>query len=216
VTPTARTIRAVLAAVALATAAAACASPPATSDASPSALSASAPASASASAPAPASASASASAPAPAPEDPKNLTAPEDATGEALQARARALFEGIVADDPARAEPFWFPREPFSRVKDIEDPDKYWQQLHATYERDVHKAHASRKSWDGARFVRYELGSPPKWVKPGEEGNKIGYHRSFQGKLRFEQNGREDALEVRVTITWQGRWFITHLLPFKK
>ena len=66
------------------------------------------------------------------------------------------------------------------------------------------------------RFVRYELGSPPKWVKPGEEGNKIGYHRSFQGKLRFEQNGREDALEVRVTITWQGRWFITHLLPFKK
>jgi hypothetical protein len=167
---------------------------------------------------APAAPAASAAAPpAPvAPEDPKNATKPEDGAGPALQARAKALFDGVVADDPALAEPFWFPREPFTRLKAIDKPEKYWGQLHRTYEADVHKLHRSRPSWQGARFLRYEPGSAPTWVKPGEEGNSIGYWRSFRGKVRFEQGGKEESFEVRVTITWQGAWHITHLLPFKK
>ena len=163
---------------------------------------------------APAAASASA-APA-APDDPRNATKPEDSAGPALQGRARALFDAVVADDPALAEPFWFPREPFTRLKAIDKPEKYWAQLHATYEADVRKLHRSRKSWDGARFLSYQPGSAPTWVKPGDEGNSIGYWRSFRGKVRFEQGGKEESFEVRVTITWQGAWHITHLLPFKK
>jgi hypothetical protein len=162
------------------------------------------------------SASSSAATPPTVPEDPKNATKPEESGGAALQARAKALFDGVVADDPALAEPFWFPREPFTRLKAIDKPERYWAQLHKTYEADVHKLHRSRKSWEGARFVAYELGSPPTWVKPGDEGNSIGYWRSFRGKVRFEQGGKEDSFEVRVTITWQGAWHITHLLPFKK
>jgi hypothetical protein len=52
-------------------------------------------------------------------------------------------------------------------------------------------------------------------VPPGEEANKIGYWRSFKGRLRFEADGKPDELEVRVVITWQGRWYITHLSKFK-
>lgn len=155
----------------------------------------------------------SASAP---PDDGKKTNAPEASDGPALQARAKALFDGVVANDPKIAEPFWFPREPFTRLKAIDRPEKYWEQLHRTYEADVHKLHRSRKSWEGARFVAYEQGSKPTWVKPGEEGNSIGYWRSFRGKVRFEQDGKQDSFEVRVTITWQGAWHITHLLPFKK
>lgn len=137
-------------------------------------------------------------------------------TSKDLQARAAALFEAIVKNEPALGDPFWFPEEPFIPLKDIKDPGKYWKTLHRTYAKDIAKLHRSRDSWDGARFIGFEMGSTPKWVKPGEEANKIGYYRSFRGKLRYEIGGETSSIEVRVMISWQGRWFITHLSKFKK
>lgn len=133
-----------------------------------------------------------------------------------LQARARALFEAIVANDPARAEPFWFPKAPFEPLKDVKDPGKYWENLHATYARDVKALHASRASWEGAVFRRFDLGSTPTWVPPGEEANQIGYYRSFRGKLRYAIDGREESFDVHTVISWQGRWYVTHLRRFKR
>lgn len=133
-----------------------------------------------------------------------------------LQERARGLFQAIVSDDPATAEGFWFPKEPFIPLKDVKESGKYWEQLHRTYLIDVHALHKKRKSWDGAKFVRFDRGSTPKWVKPGDEANKIGYHRSFHGQLRYEIGGEAQKIDVHTVITWQGRWFITHLRKFKK
>ncbi|MDI3290558.1 hypothetical protein [Polyangium sp. 15x6] len=135
---------------------------------------------------------------------------------EELQKRAAALFDAIVADDPARGESFWFPKEPFIPLKDVKGPDKYWDQLHRTYARDIHALHKKRKSWEGATFEGFELGSTPKWVPPGDEGNKIGYYRTFRGKLRYRIGEKTESIEVRVLISWQGRWYITHLSKFKK
>jgi hypothetical protein len=131
------------------------------------------------------------------------------------QARARGLFEAIVNDDPERAEAFWFPREPFIPLKDIKDPGKYWNQLHRAYANDVHALHKKRKSWDGAEFVSFEGWSRPKWVPPGDEANKIGYHRAFNGRLRYKVGGEDAEIEVHTLITWQGRWFVTHLRRVK-
>ena len=147
--------------------------------------------------------------------DPKNRTQPP-LDSEELQAQARALFEAIVANDAARGESFWFPKEPFIPLKDVKGPDRYWDTLHKTYVNDIAGLHRQRKSWDGATFKGFVLGSAPKWVKPGEEANKIGYHRSFRGKLRYEIEGETHAIEVRTVISWQGRWYITHLRKFKK
>ena len=58
--------------------------------------------------------------------------------------------------------------------------------------------------------------NPFGWVKPGEEANKIGYFRTFNGKLRYRAGGQPHTIDVRVIISWQNRWYITHLLPFKK
>lgn len=135
---------------------------------------------------------------------------------EELQKRAAALFDAIVNDDPARGESFWFPKEPFIPLKDVKGPDKYWEQLHRTYARDIHALHKKRKSWEGATFEGFELGSTPKWVPPGDEGNKIGYYRTFRGKLRYRLGEKTESIEVRVIISWQGRWYITHLSKFKK
>jgi hypothetical protein len=183
------------------------------------AATATAPATASATAPEPAVAEADAGASdAGAPAQPyvaDNKVLPPP-TSDELTARARGLFEAIVNDDPARGEAFWFPKEPFIPLKDVKGPDKYWEQLHRTYAHDIHALHKKRKSWDGATFVGFELGSTPKWVPPGDEGNKIGYYRTFRGKLRYRIDEKDAEIEVRVIISWQGRWYITHLSKFKK
>lgn len=152
---------------------------------------------------------------APAPVDPENKTKPPE-TSEELQARAKALFEAIVKDDAPMGDPFWFPKEPFIPLKDVKGPEKYWKNLHAAYATDIHKVHRKRKSWEGAKFKDFKIGSIPKWVKPGDEANKIGYWRSFRGKLRYELEGETYSIEVHTVISWQGRWYITHLLKFKK
>ncbi|WP_437827540.1 hypothetical protein [Sorangium sp. So ce1153] len=133
-----------------------------------------------------------------------------------LTERASALFDAIVKNEPALAEAFWFPKEPFIPLKDVKDPGKYWDNLHAAYLNDVKAMHRKRKSWEGARFVGFQVGSRPKWVPPGDEANKIGYYRSLHGKLKFELDGKPASLDVHTIISWQGRWYITHLGDFKK
>jgi hypothetical protein len=143
-----------------------------------------------------------------------NNVAPTE--GAELQARAKGLFDAIVKDDPELAEAFWFPREPFIPLKDIKDPGKYWAQLHRTYQSDVHALHKKRKSWDKAEFVNFDGWSRSKWVKPGDEANKIGYHRAFHGKIHFKAGGEDAVIDVHTIITWQGKWYVTHLRKFKK
>jgi hypothetical protein len=140
----------------------------------------------------------------------------EPTEGAELAERARGLFEAIVKDEPDRAEAFWFPRVPFIPLKDVKDPGKYWAQLHRTYLHDVHALHEKRKSWDGAELVGFEGWSRPKWVPPGDEANKIGYYRAFHGKLRYKIDGGTSEIDVHTIITWQGRWYVTHLRKFKK
>ncbi len=146
-----------------------------------------------------------------------NKVAPTE--GAELQERARGLFEAVVKDEPERAEAFWFPKEPFIPLKDVKEPGKYWSQLHRTYVNDIHALHKKRKSWDGAEFVSFDGWSRTKWVPPGDEANKIGYHRAFHGKLHYKaggKNGEDGEIDVHTIITWQGRWYVTHLRKFKK
>ncbi|MCS6899021.1 MAG: hypothetical protein NZX77_04540 [Polyangiaceae bacterium] len=137
----------------------------------------------------------------------------EDLTGQ-----ARRLFEAIQGNEPSKASDFFFPKEPFLVLKDIKSPGKYWDQLYRVYEEDIRKLHRKyRKDLEGATFEGFALGSIPTLVKPGEEGNKISYHRTFRGKLCYRTaQGKERFFEVRVMISWAGRWYITHLLPFKR
>jgi hypothetical protein len=155
-----------------------------------------------------------AGAPAPPPLVADNKVAPTE--GAELQERAKGLFEAVVRDEPERAEAFWFPREPFIPLKDVKDPGKYWAELHRTYVNDVHALHKKRKSWEGAEFVKFEGWARTKWVPPGKEANKIGYHRAFHGKLRYKVAGEDAEIDVHTIITWQGRWYVTHLRKFKK
>jgi hypothetical protein len=155
-----------------------------------------------------------AAAAAPAPIVADNKVEPTE--GPELLERARALLEAVARDEPERAEALWFPKEPFIPLKDVKDPGKYWEQLHRAYRNDIHALHKKRASWDRAELVSFAGWSHPKWVKPGDEANHIGYYRAFNGKLRYRAGGEDGELEVHTMITWQGRWYCTHLRKIKR
>lgn len=144
-----------------------------------------------------------------------NAARPPDGSDE-LAERARHLLDAIVSNRPEAADDFFFPREPFLPLKDVRDPARYFDELLAAYHRDVRRLRSSRRSWDGAKFVSFELGSAPRWVKPGEEWNKLGYFRTFGGKLRYELGGKKRVIDVHTIISWDGRWYVTHLSRTKK
>src|ERR1041385_175355 len=111
----------------------------------------------------------------PAPDvDPETRTLPPTASKD-LEDGARHLFDAIASGRPELALDFFFPREPFLSLKDVADPGRYHDELVASYRRDILSLHGSRRSWDGAVFTGFELGTPPKWVPPGGEWKKIGY-----------------------------------------
>ena len=137
-----------------------------------------------------------------------------EASGAAFDARTHALWDAIVADDPDRAMPFFFPLAAYEQVKAITNPGSDWRRrLVAAYARDIHALHARLgASAASARFVTLEVPSDrARWVKPGEEYNKIGYYRVFGSKLRFTLEGAAKSFDVTSLISWRGEWFVVHL-----
>jgi hypothetical protein len=147
--------------------------------------------------------------------DPENRQKPDVASDE-LNERARHLFDAIATGEPTRGDDFFFPRAPFLPLKDVRDPGRYFDQLLATYHRDIRELHSSRRNWDGVRFVSFALGTTPTWVPPGREYNKIGYFRTFHGTLRWQGDRSSGTTDVGTIISYHGRWYVTHLAPIRK
>lgn len=131
--------------------------------------------------------------------------------------RARLLFEAILHDDPARAEPFFFPREAFLVIKAMARPERYYDRLHARFARDIHALHAAIPERDraNARFERLELVRRGGFVRVGEEGNRLPYWASRHSFVHYRVGEARRKLEVRVLITWGERWYVIHLSEFK-
>jgi hypothetical protein len=137
-----------------------------------------------------------------------------DASGTAFEGRVKALWDAIVADDPTRALPFFFPLGAYRQVKDIPDPASDWnRRLVSAYAHDIHALHA-RLGDDAtrARLVRFDVPQErARWVDPGEEYNKIGYYRVFGSRLHYAIDDAPHALEVKSLISWRGEWYVVHL-----
>ncbi|MCC6873547.1 MAG: hypothetical protein IT378_04490 [Sandaracinaceae bacterium] len=137
---------------------------------------------------------------------------PRPELGDASE-RARVLLEAIVADDPARAQGFFFPRDAFRVLKGIAQPDRYWQVLWRHYEADIHALSAEVPG--DATFDRLVLNRRGGWVRVREEANALPYWCSRHSQLYYhsaaQSGAREGRLEIRTLITWGTRWYVTHL-----
>jgi hypothetical protein len=55
-----------------------------------------------------------------------------------------------------------------------------------------------------------------RWMRPGSEGNKLGYFRVLDSKLRYQDaSGGARAIDVKSLISWRGEWYVVHVHGFK-
>ncbi len=136
----------------------------------------------------------------------------------ALDARAAALWDGIVHDDPDRAMPFFFPVTAYEQVKAIPSPASDWRRrLVAAYKRDIHGLNKRLgDKAESAKLVRLDVPDERgRWVEPNEESNKLGYYRVYGTRIVYEVDGKERALDISSLISWRGEWYVVHLTGFK-
>lgn len=125
--------------------------------------------------------------------------------------RAERLFQAIRTNDPQLAMPFFLPQDAFRAIKNAADPDRFWNRLVRLYERDIAALHASHPDLGKAEFVRLELSRRRSWVEKGEEANRLPYWSQRRNRLVYRVGNEERALEIRTLISWEGRWYVTHL-----
>lgn len=128
--------------------------------------------------------------------------------------RAKLLFDAIVRDDPALAQDVFFPRDAFLLVKDIRDPGRYFDQLHARFVADIHALHRTLPGLADARFDHFELARRGAFMRVREEGNRLPYWASRHSVLHYKSHGEAHHFEVRVLITWDDQWYVIHLNEF--
>lgn len=139
------------------------------------------------------------------------------AQSEALEARAKTLWDAIVHDDPERAMPFFFPVAAYEQVKAIPSPASDWRRrLVAAYKRDIHGlAKRLGTNAENAKWVRLQVPDErARWVEPNEESNKLGYYRVYGTRMVYEVDGRERTMEISSLISWRGEWYCVHLTGF--
>jgi hypothetical protein len=146
------------------------------------------------------------------------------ADSPALRERTLQLANAILLDDPSLALPAFFPLVAYEQVKAIDKPARDWKQrLVRAFERNIHEYHRRLgPELHGTkvrelRNVRLEIPDDAvRWMKPGSEGNKVGYYRVLRSTLRGEGAGEKPfALEVTSLISWRGEWYVVHLNGFK-
>jgi hypothetical protein len=137
----------------------------------------------------------------------------------ALVQKIELLTQAILKDDPALALPAFFPVVAYEQVKDIANPARDWKlRLVAAFERNIHEYHrAIGAKVQSLRVVGLEIPEPGvRWMKPGSEGNRVGYFRVLRSKLRLETDqGKSLAFEITSFISWRGEWYIVHLKGFE-
>jgi hypothetical protein len=136
-----------------------------------------------------------------------------------FQQQARKLFDAIVANDPELTLSFFFPVVAYEQVKDIKNPARDWEyRLIAAFRRQVREYHRLLgKRRAETRFLRLEVPEErAEWMKPGREGNRIGYYRVLRSRLFYaDADGKERSLEVTSLISWRGEWYLVHLHGFE-
>lgn len=154
--------------------------------------------------------------------DGKPLPQTEDrpsADSPALSQKLELLAQAILKDDPSLALPAFFPVVAYEQVKDIAKPARDWKlRLVAAFERNIHEYHrAIGANVQALKVTGLEIPEAGvRWMKPGSEGNRVGYFRVLRSKLRLETDqGKSLAFEITSLISWRGEWYIVHLKGFE-
>ncbi len=127
-------------------------------------------------------------------------------------------MSAILKDDPSLARASFFPVVAYEQVKAVAKPARDWEvRLLRAFDRDIHDYHRKLGADAGqAEFLGIEVPEDAaRWMKPGSEGNLLGYYRVLRSRLKFKTAaGRELSLPLVSMISWRGEWYVVHLASF--
>jgi hypothetical protein len=136
-----------------------------------------------------------------------------------FERRMQALYRAIKSDDPETAYPSFFPLPAYQQVKDIANPERdYRARLLKAFARNIHEYH--RKLGVHPELTELSSVDVPeahaRFMKPGSEGNKLGYWRVLRSQIRYtDASKKQHELELTSLISWRGEWYVVHLSGFK-
>jgi hypothetical protein len=137
------------------------------------------------------------------------------AASERFERRMARLADAIRSGDPERAHASFFPLAAYVQVKDVQKPEPdYRNRLLKNFDRDIREYHqALGAAAADARFLGVSVPEErAAWIKPGREGNRLGYFRVLRSRLRFGlPDGKEQSFELTSMISWRGEWYVVHL-----
>jgi hypothetical protein len=146
---------------------------------------------------------------------PQTKVMPTD-TDPVFTAGVKALWQGIVDDNPQEALPFFFPKSAYLQVKALRDAGAdYQNRLIGFYGLDVHAAHrllgADAKD---AKLVGVSVpAKAAQWILPGAEENKLSYYRVYGSRLTYTVGGQTKSFGLFSLISWRGEWYVVHFGP---
>jgi len=133
--------------------------------------------------------------------------------------RIELLHAAIVKDEPQLATPAFFPVVAYEQVKDIAQPARdHKHRLLAAFAKNIRDYHRQLgKDPDKAKLIGLTPSTlAPRWMKPGTEGNRLGYYRLLRSTLKIaDARGTTHDFEVTSMISWRGEWYVVHLNGFK-
>lgn len=149
---------------------------------------------------------------------PQTRALPSSADPE-FQSRLRALWQGIVDDDPQEAHPFFFPKAAYIQLKALSNAaGDYDHRLLGYYDLDVHAAHRLL----GAGAQRAQLvgidvpAADAEWMWPGSEENKVPYYRLYGSRVRYTLDGQPHSFGIFSLLSWRGQWYAVHFGPWPR
>jgi hypothetical protein len=140
------------------------------------------------------------------------------ASDERFKRRMQWLAAAVVSGDVEKARASFFPLVAYAQVKDVAKPERdYRFRLMSNFERDVREYRkALGRDAEHAELIGVEVPEARvEWMKPGKEGNRLGYFRVLRSRLRFRlADGKERSFELTSLISWRGEWYVVHLHGF--
>lgn len=141
------------------------------------------------------------------------------ATDERFKRRMQRVADAIISGDVEKARSSFFPLVAYAQVKDVAKPERdYRFRLMSNFERDLREYRkALGRDVERAELIGVEVPEARvEWMKPGKEGNRLGYFRVLRSRLRFRlPDGKERSLELTSLISWRGEWYVVHLHGFE-
>lgn len=130
-----------------------------------------------------------------------------------VEERLRLLVDAITRDAPEVAHDLFLPRDAFRLIKAVDAPDPLFDRLLGAFDRDVHALAAAHRG-HALRYEGFRFTTRRAFVGVREEANRLPYWAQRHSWLTVRDDARAHEIEIRTMITWDDRWYVTHLSEF--